>query len=178
MFSLGLFGSWLWGLFIFAYGKRHGTSRHPPLKQRRKGSILWVYTNTAVLPCSLPLVFAVRLSKNNHEDSHHFLEASLNGLLLINCQEIISLKPCFRLFVCLFPVTFLLCPYASSFSPPIPLRVSTSRHPDFAHREGSGESPRSRSGPGGSSVAPARSWSRSFATCRVPGGTLGLRLLP
>lgn len=77
-----------------------------PWKQRREGSIRWVCTNTAVLPCSLPHVFVVRLSKNNHEDSHHFLEASLNGLLLISCQKIIPPKPCFRFLLLVLSSVF------------------------------------------------------------------------
>lgn len=140
-------------MFIFAYGKRHDASRHHPLKQRRKGSIRWVYTNTAVLPCSLSLVFVVRLSKNNHEDSHHFLEASLNGLLLINCQEIIPLKPCFRffvfVFVCLFVFKFLFCSVPTLHPFPHQSHSGSQLHtiPTLHTVKGAGESPRSRSGP-------------------------------
>ena len=119
-----------------------------------------------MLPCSLPHVFVVRLSKNNHEDSHHFLEASLNGLLLISCQKIIPPKPCFRFLLLVLSSVFFFFVVVGGgggvfffqllfcFAPtpqPCPYAPHTGSQlaaiSDLAHRKGAGKAPQQERSP-------------------------------
>lgn len=95
----GFFGGGV-GLIFSGRGSSIAVLGVLPCNERRKGSACWFCTNAVTPPCKslTRLRSAVRLRKEKEEDSHRFLEALVNGRLLISCQA----GPC----LCAFPPVF------------------------------------------------------------------------
>lgn len=86
-FGLGFFVGGVCGVF-FGKGEQHCSSRHSPLKRTKERFGLFVLYDYrhAGLQSFTRVCSAVWLQKEKQEDSHHFLEALVNGRLLITCQ--------------------------------------------------------------------------------------------
>lgn len=122
-----------------------------PCNEQRKGLVCWFCTNAVTPPRKsfTRVRSAVRLQKEKEEDSHRFLEALVNGRLLISCQA----GPC----LCAFPPVFPVGLFPGRFPGGFPGGSSRSRgsphpFPGAAGREE--ETPARRPG------QPAASWMR------------------
>lgn len=122
-----------------------------PCNEQRKGLVCWFCTNAVTPPRKsfTRIRSAVRLQKEKEEDSHRFLEALVNGRLLISCQA----GPC----LCAFPPVFPVGLFPGRFPGGFPGGSSRSRgsphpFPGAAGREE--ETPARRPG------QPAASWMR------------------